>query len=137
MSAQQNTLNPMLRRYWLEVMRESLVGFLKILLIYSQWYAPTVSALSTGQLGDEEEVTMQNYIRNISFECIVSTPKTLDDLLNVMAKAKWENLNIKAVNSFHIWSLITSLHACTNLLLSISILIVAQFARPLAIVSGL
>jgi hypothetical protein len=85
-------------------MRESLVGFLKILLIHSQWHAPTVSALSTGQPGDEEKVTMQNYIRNALFECIVSTPKTLDNLLDVMAKAKWESLNIKAVGSFHVFS---------------------------------
>jgi hypothetical protein len=133
MSAQRNTSNPTLRRRWLEVTRESLVGLLKILLVHSQWHAPTVSALSTGRLGGEEKVTVQNYIGNVSFECIVSTPKTLDDLLNVMAKAKRENLNVKAVGSFHAWSLVTSLHACTNLLLSVSILFVALFARPPAI----
>jgi hypothetical protein len=59
--------------------------------------------------GADERVTVQNHLGNVTFQCIVRTPNSLDDLVQVMAKAKQENMNVKAVGSFHAWSSVHSL----------------------------
>jgi len=38
---------------------------------------------------------------NISFQCIPESPASLDDLVQLMARAKKENKNVKATGSLH------------------------------------
>lgn len=52
----------------------------------------------------DAKVTLQNNIGTVSFQCFVSTPNNLDDLVQIMAKAKRENLNVKAIGGFYAFS---------------------------------
>jgi hypothetical protein len=56
--------------------------------------------------GPDEEVTVQNDLGNISFKAEVVTPKSLDDLVKIMAKANGENASAKAVGSLRSFSLV-------------------------------
>jgi hypothetical protein len=53
---------------------------------------------------DKGEVTLQNNLGNVSFRCFVSTPKNLDELGQVMGKAKREKLTVKAIGGFYAFS---------------------------------
>ena len=55
------------------------------------------------------EVTLQNHLGNVSFQCFVSTPHNLNELVQVMAKAKRENQSVKAIGSFYAFSLVNPL----------------------------
>jgi hypothetical protein len=50
---------------------------------------------------DETEVTITNDPGNISFKCIPESPTSLDELVQLMARAKRENRKVKAAGSLH------------------------------------
>jgi hypothetical protein len=54
--------------------------------------------------GDEPRVTVKNDLGNISFQCVVAEPTNLDELVQVIAKAKRKNMSVKAVGTMHSWS---------------------------------
>jgi hypothetical protein len=81
-----------------------LTGFLP-----AQTIEADVKQVVTGD-GDKE-VTLQNHLGNITFKSFVSTPHNLDELVQVMAKAKREQLGVKAIGGFYAFSLVLpSLH---------------------------
>jgi hypothetical protein len=49
---------------------------------------------------DEPTVTVKNNLGTVSWQCIEVTPNTLDELLQIMVKAKRENLTVKAAGAF-------------------------------------
>jgi hypothetical protein len=51
-----------------------------------------------------KQVTVHNDLGNISFQCTVKEPKNLQELVDVMVKAKQEKQNVRAVGAFHAWS---------------------------------
>ena len=55
-----------------------------------------------------KKVTVHNYLGNISFQCTVKEPKNLEELVDVMVKAKQEKQNVRAVGAFHSWSYVPS-----------------------------
>jgi hypothetical protein len=55
---------------------------------------------------DGDEVTVSNVLGNVSFKCEVSTPHTLDELSQLMAKAKTENKKVKAAGGFFAFSFV-------------------------------
>lgn len=57
----------------------------------------------------DEEVTIQNHLGNVAFKCLVSTPHNLSELVEIIAKAKRENQNVKAIGGFYAFSLVPSL----------------------------
>jgi hypothetical protein len=61
-----------------------------------------VKALPGG--GEEPKVTVKNDLGNISFQCIVEEPATLDELVQVIVNAKQKNLSVKPVGSLHSFS---------------------------------
>jgi hypothetical protein len=53
---------------------------------------------------DQPHVTLYNDLGNVSFQCFESIPQNLNDLVNLIAKAKRENLKIKAIGAFYAFS---------------------------------
>jgi hypothetical protein len=51
-----------------------------------------------------KQVTVQNFLGNIAFQCTVESPSSLEALVHVMVKAKQEKQNVRAVGAFHSWS---------------------------------
>ena len=51
-----------------------------------------------------KQVTAQNYLGNIAFQCTIKSPRNLEELVDVMVKAKQEKQNVRAVGAFHAWS---------------------------------
>jgi hypothetical protein len=83
-----------------------------------------------------EEVTVQNDLGNISFKADVVTPKSLDDLVKIMAKANAENVSAKAVGSLYSFSLVyPRLSSHSYLAEQKPIFIKGQFARQQATLS--
>ena len=58
--------------------------------------------------GDETRVTVENDLGNISFQCILKAPATLNELTTLLAKAKQENQTIKPAGSMHAWSWVST-----------------------------
>jgi hypothetical protein len=58
---------------------------------------------------DSNKVTLHNQLGNVSFECFPRTPNNLGDILEVMAQAKRENRNVKAIGGFYAFSLVHAL----------------------------
>ena len=56
--------------------------------------------------GDGDKVTLKNHLGNVSFQCFLETPKNLDQLMQVMVKAKQANLTVKAIGGFYAFSLV-------------------------------
>jgi hypothetical protein len=54
--------------------------------------------------GNEPRVTVKNYLGNVSFQCIVAEPANLDELVQVIAKAKRENMDLKPAGSLRAFS---------------------------------
>jgi hypothetical protein len=53
---------------------------------------------------EDEPVIVKNELGNISFQCIVEEPTNLDELLQIMAKAKRENMHVKPAGSLRAFS---------------------------------
>jgi hypothetical protein len=58
---------------------------------------------------DSNKVTLNNNLGNVSFKCFPRTPNNLDDILKVMAQAKREKQNVKAIGGFYAFSLVHAL----------------------------
>lgn len=56
--------------------------------------------------GDEVEprVVVKNDLGNISFQCIVTEPANLDEVVQIIAKAKRKNMSVKAAGSLRAFS---------------------------------
>lgn len=53
---------------------------------------------------DTAKVTVKNDLGNVSFQCIVTEPANLDELVQIIAKAKRENMNVKPAGSLRAFS---------------------------------
>jgi hypothetical protein len=61
-------------------------------------------AVQAFQQLDPRKQTVHNYLGNIKFRCTVVKPSSLEELVEVIVRAKKEKQKVRAVGAFHAWS---------------------------------
>lgn len=103
-SSDANTLNDAMEKYAQQIAKKIKSDFEALAMKPTLLPRHTTALAASAEQDDPKATTVHNYLGNISFQCYVHTPTSLAELLATMAKAKKDNLKVKAVGAFHSWS---------------------------------